>query len=171
MLARFQSDLRRPHYNAIKRVGAYTKENSDDPNSVQSISGCVIMYSNFPITWFSRLQNKIALSTTEAEYIALSTAARDVLPIRNQISEIAPVMKINIAKLDIKCIVFEDNRGTEELTKVYKIRLRTKDIGVECYHFRQIVKDKILHMTSIDTKDQRADIFTKALPHQSFENL
>eukprot|EP00957_Ditylum_brightwellii_P100626 7670228-Ditylum_brightwellii.AAC.1 len=109
MCARFQSDLRIPHYKAVKRIGrylaqtrdkgitsspsedltklefyldadfagAYTKENSHGPNSVRSRSGCVIMYGNFPITWFSRLQREIVLSTTEAEYIALSTAARE----------------------------------------------------------------------------------------------
>ena len=200
MCARFQSDPRTPHYNAVKRIGryllqtrdkgitfspstdlsklecyvdadfagAYNKDNSHDPNSVRSRSGCVIMYGNCPITWFSRLQSEIALSSTEAEYIALSTAAREVLPMRTLISEIAPVMQINVAKPDIKCTVFEDNKGAEELAKVHKSRPRTKKIAVTYHHFRQVVKDKVLHITRISTKDQKADIFTKALPCQSF---
>eukprot|EP00957_Ditylum_brightwellii_P173587 13216466-Ditylum_brightwellii.AAC.1 len=94
MCARFQADPRNPHYKAVKRIGryllqtkdkdflkAYTKENYNDPNSVKSRSGCVIMYGKCPITWFSKLQSEIALSSTEAEYIALSTAAREVLPL------------------------------------------------------------------------------------------
>jgi hypothetical protein len=152
-------------------AGSYNKDNSHDPNSVRSRSGCVIMYGNCQISWFSHLQSEIALSTTEAEYIALSTAAREVLPMRTLISEIAPIMQINIAKPDVKCTVFEDNKGAEELAKVHKSRSITKHIPVKYHHFRQAVKDKILHITRISTKDQKADIFTKALPCQSFEAL
>ena len=144
---------------------------SDDPNSVRSRSGCVIIYGNYPITWLSCLQIEIALSTTEAEYIALSTAAREVLPMRTLISEIAPIMDIPIAKPGIKCTIFEDNKRAEELAQVHKIRPRTKHIAVKYHHIRQQVKDKILHIIRIDTKYQRADIFTKVLPCPSFETL
>eukprot|EP00957_Ditylum_brightwellii_P066173 5021575-Ditylum_brightwellii.AAC.1 len=152
-------------------AGAYTKENNHDPNSVRSRSGCVIMYGNYPIIWFSRLQSEIALSTTEAEYIALSIAAREVLSLRELISEIAPVTKITVTKPDIRCTIFEDNKGAEELAKMHKSRPRTKHIAVKYHHFIQAVKDKILHVTRIDTKDQRTDIFTKALPSPSFESF
>eukprot|EP00957_Ditylum_brightwellii_P000605 46868-Ditylum_brightwellii.AAC.1 len=70
-------DLTKPEcYVDVDFAGAYTKENSHDPNSVRSRSGYAIMYGNCPITWFSRLRSEIFLSTTEAEYIALSSAAR-----------------------------------------------------------------------------------------------
>eukprot|EP00957_Ditylum_brightwellii_P101284 7718241-Ditylum_brightwellii.AAC.1 len=72
------------------------------------------MYGNCPITWLSRIQSEIALSTTEVEYIALSTAAGEVLPLRELINEIAQVMQITIAKPDIRCTVFEDNKVVEE---------------------------------------------------------
>eukprot|EP00957_Ditylum_brightwellii_P190719 14519394-Ditylum_brightwellii.AAC.1 len=108
---------------------------------------------------------------TEAEYIALSTAAREVLPMRTLISEISPVMNITVSKPDIKCTVFEDNKGVEKLAKVHKSRPRTKHIAVKYRHFRQAVKDKMLHITNIDAKDQRSDIFTKVLRCQSFEAL
>eukprot|EP00957_Ditylum_brightwellii_P004188 319079-Ditylum_brightwellii.AAC.1 len=150
---------------------AYNKENSHDPNSVQSRSDCVIMYGNYPITQFSRIQSKIDMSTAEAEYIALSTAAREIIPMGTLIRKIAPVMNIAVAKHGIKCTVFEDNKGAEELTKVPKNRPRTKHIAMKYHYFRQAVKDKILHTTIIDTKDERADIFTKSLPCQSFETL
>ena len=53
-------------------AGNYTKEQSQDPNSVRSRTGCVILYAGCPIIWFSKLQTEISLSTTEAEYIALA---------------------------------------------------------------------------------------------------
>eukprot|EP00957_Ditylum_brightwellii_P119254 9097529-Ditylum_brightwellii.AAC.1 len=90
---------------------------------------------------------------------------------RTLISEISLVMKIDVAYLDVKCAVFEDNKGAEKLAKFHKSRPRTKHIAVKCHHFWQVFKDKILHITRIDTKDQRADIFTKALTRQSFEAL
>ena len=66
----------------------YTIETCEDPNSVESRTGCVIQYGGIPITCFSRLQTEIALITTEVEYIALSTAAREALPLRELILEI-----------------------------------------------------------------------------------
>eukprot|EP00957_Ditylum_brightwellii_P155799 11860966-Ditylum_brightwellii.AAC.1 len=80
--------------------GIYTKDNIDDPNSPSP--------------------KQIFLSTTEAEYIALSTAAREVLQMRTLISEIVPVMNIAVAEPDIKCTIFEDNKEAEELAKVKK---------------------------------------------------
>ena len=56
----------------VDLAGNYTTENSEDTNYVKSRTGCVIIYSGCPITWFSRLQTEIALSTTEVEYIFVS---------------------------------------------------------------------------------------------------
>eukprot|EP00957_Ditylum_brightwellii_P003364 254837-Ditylum_brightwellii.AAC.1 len=90
---------------------------------------------------------------------------------RTLISEITPVMKVDVARSGIKCTVFEYNKGAEELGKDCKNRPRTKHIAVKYHHFRKAVNDKILCTTRIDTKDQKVDIFTKALPCQSFETL
>ena len=152
-------------------AGNYTKTNSEDPNSVKSRTGCVIKYAGCPITWFSRLQTEIALSTTEAEYIALSTAAREVLPLRELILEIKQILNIPGAKLQISCTLFEDNKGAEELAKVPKNRPGTKHIAVKYHHFRQAVKDDILQVKRIATDEQLADIFTKPLVKMPLEHL
>eukprot|EP00957_Ditylum_brightwellii_P091365 6956463-Ditylum_brightwellii.AAC.1 len=98
-------------------------------------------------------KSKIALSITAAEYIALSAAAREVLPLRELNSKITPMMQITVAKSDIRCTVFHDNNSAEELAKIQKSRPRTKHIVVKYNHFRQTVKDKLLQVTRIDTKD------------------
>eukprot|EP00957_Ditylum_brightwellii_P124909 9522350-Ditylum_brightwellii.AAC.1 len=64
-------------------------------------------------------------------------------------------MGIPISKPDIKYTIFEDNKGAEELAKVHKSRPRTKHSAVKYHYFRQAVKDKILHIIRIDTKDQK----------------
>lgn len=122
--ARFQTNPRQPHYNAVRRIGRYLlakidegiifkpngnlskvecyinadfagnydKDHNEDPACVNSRSRCVMHYANSPVMWFSRLQTEIALSTTEAEYITLSTGAREVLPIRALLQEISPIL-------------------------------------------------------------------------------
>ena len=152
-------------------AGNYTTENNEDPNSVKSRTGCVIKYAGCPITWFSRLQSEIALSTTEAEYIALSTAAREVLPLRELIIELKTILDIPQADLKIRCTLFEDNKGAEELAKVPKNRPRTKHIAVKYHHFRTAVQQGYLLVKRVDTLEQLADIFTKPLARQPLEYL
>ena len=61
-------------------AGGWKYGNHDIPESVFSRTGFVIMYAGCPITWGSNLQQEIALSTTESEYIVLSSAMREVIP-------------------------------------------------------------------------------------------
>ena len=58
-----------------------------DPSTAKSRSGWVIFYARCPIIWASKLQSQVALSTTEAEYIAMSMALRDVIPIMELMNE------------------------------------------------------------------------------------
>ncbi len=53
----------------------------DDPNTARSRMGYTICYAGCPMMWASKMQTEIALSSTEAEYIALSQSMREVLPI------------------------------------------------------------------------------------------
>ena len=91
--------------------------------------------------WASKMQTEIALSTTEAEYIALSQSMREVLPIMWLLQEAhdngIPVLT-NPPK--IHCKVFEDNAGAIEIAKVPKMRPRTKHLNIKYHHFREEVK-------------------------------
>jgi len=62
-------------------AGGWIQANALNAENVLSRTGYVIMYTNCPILWVSRLQTEIALSTAEAEYIALSQALCDVIPL------------------------------------------------------------------------------------------
>jgi len=59
-------------------AGLWKVENESDPVCVKSRTGYVLLLGGCPLTWASGLQTEIALSTVEAEYIALSTAMRDL---------------------------------------------------------------------------------------------
>ena len=117
------------------------------------------------------MQTEIALSTTEAEYIALSTATRELIPLRLTILEVSQTLGIPCSKLTLKCTLFEDNKGAEELAKVPKYRPRTKHIAIKYHHFREWVKNKTITITRVSTEDQEGEIFTKPLPKDRFEFL
>ena len=64
-------------------AGSWAAENSLDPNSVLSKTGHVICIFGFPLHWQSKLKTEIVLSTTEADYVALSQSLRNVMPLTN----------------------------------------------------------------------------------------
>ena len=154
-------------------AGNWTPEEALDPRACLSRTGYIIFYANCPIIWHSKLQSTISLSTTEAEYVALSTAMRDIIYFMNLMNEIL-LHKIElpqVAKPKVTCRVFEDNVGALELANTHKLRPRTKHLAVQLHHFRQYVLNKSISVEKIATEFQRADIFTKALPRDAFRYL
>ncbi len=150
--------------------GNYNKITStSDPSTAKSRSGYVITYAGCPIMWVSKLQTQIALSTCEAEYISLSQAIRDTTPMMNLLQELKDYgFEENYVKPTINCTVFEDNTGALALATIPKIRPRTKHINLVYHHFREMVRDGIISVKHVDTKDQIGDMFTKPLPQNSF---
>ena len=73
-------DFRLDIYEDADFARIWHQEHSALRDSVLSRTGYMITYCGCPIHWASKLQSEIALSTTEAEYIALSMATRELLP-------------------------------------------------------------------------------------------
>ena len=121
--------------------------------------------------WVSKLQTKIALSTTEAEYIALSQAMRDGFPLITIIEEVSEVLQIKKEKPKIYCTVFEDNNGALELAETPRLRPRTKHISLKCHHFRDQVRKGKVKIVDIDTKVQIADNFSQTTPKRSVPDI
>ena len=69
-------------------TGLWNVENDQDPISVKFCTGFLILFMGCSLTWASKLQTQIVLSTMEAEYIALSTAMRELISIREIIQEL-----------------------------------------------------------------------------------
>ncbi len=152
-------------------AGGFTPETSDDPVSVHSRTGYVIYFMGCPIVWVSKLQTEISLSTVEAEYIALSTAMRDVIPLMDQVKEMDLIYDRTTPKPVIHCTLFEDNNGALELATKPRYRPRTKHIAIKYHHFREHVQNGKVTIEHIDTKDQIADQFTKGLQLAIFQFL
>ena len=119
--------------------------------------------------WQSKLQTQCSLSTTEAEYIALSQALREVIPIINLLEELKSNNIDTVSSTPtVFCKAFEDNLGALELAKSPKMKPRTKHINISYHHFREHVRLRTIQLFPISTKDQLADIYTKPLPRDLF---
>ena len=81
-------DRRTDYYVNADFAGAFSIANHQDPISVKPRTGYVIMYRGSPLLWVSKMQTQVALSTMEAEYVALSQYMRDSIPIHQILQEI-----------------------------------------------------------------------------------
>jgi hypothetical protein len=95
----------------------------NDVSTAKSRIGYIISFDGCTITWASKLQTQIALSTTEAEYIALSQSLREVIPMINIMTEINRLGVCNYCTIPkVYCKAFEDNSGALELATAPKMR-------------------------------------------------
>mmetsp|Transcript_21406 Transcript_21406/g.29989 ORF Transcript_21406/g.29989 Transcript_21406/m.29989 type:complete len:125 (+) Transcript_21406:932-1306(+) len=117
------------------------------------------------------MQAEISLSTVKAEYIALSTAMRDLIPFTYQVMEVGSVFNSEVTETKLFCTLFEDNNGALELAIAPRYRPRTKHIGIKYHHFREQVQNGMISIQPINTLEQIADQFTKALQVGVFEYL
>jgi hypothetical protein len=142
---------------------------SVDPSTAKSRSGWIIFYAGCPISWASKLQSQVALSTTEAKYIAMSQSLRDVIPVMSLLQEMREQdYQVICTKPHVYCKVFEDNSGALELARLPKLCLRTKHINVCYHHFCKHVRKGLIKIFPIDTEDQIADALTKTLAQNDF---
>ena len=134
--------------------GNWNKEDADsDMDTARSRTGYVIRYAGCPIVWGSKLQTHIALSSTEAEYIAISTAMREVIPLMALLKEMSEKQFItHNNQADIHCQIFEDNSGAIEIAQTTKYRPRTKHINTQYHHFRYYVDTGQLRLQYIPSK-------------------
>ena len=154
-------------------AGLWKHESDQDPVCVKSRTGYVITLGGCPVIWVSKLQTEIALSTLEAEYIALSSSMRDLVPMRRLLFEIGEKLKLDFVKpAMIHSTIFEDNNGALGLAKAPKLTPRTKHIAVKYHWFKdQIGEEKGFIIEKVESRDQKADIFTKGLPSILFAHV
>jgi Reverse transcriptase (RNA-dependent DNA polymerase)/GAG-pre-integrase domain len=166
------SDLAVDCYVDADFAGLFGKENDQDPACAKSRSGYVINVGGCPLTWGSKLQTEIALSTCEAEYVALALALREVIYLRQVVAEMGEhfAMKDKLA-VRTHSTVFEDNNGALSLASSPKLTPRSRHYATKYHFFRSHVADGSIELKKIDTKNQLADIFTKGTTAEIFQRL
>ena len=154
-------------------AGSWSLADSDNADNVLSRTGFVICYANCPIVWCSKLQTEIALSTAEAEYISLSHALREAIPIQSLCKEIDCIFPLHTPTPNFCLTVHEDNLSAIAMAESIKFTPRTKHIAIKYHHFRSRVQCSYnpkgdIRIKYINTKNQLADIFTKPLDDTTF---
>ena len=97
------------YYVDADLAGSWDKADSGNPDAVLSRTGYILMYTNYPVLLCRKLQMEIALSTAEAEYIALDQVTREVIPFINLLKEINKMFPLNLKEPKFYCKIFEDN--------------------------------------------------------------
>jgi hypothetical protein len=111
--------------------GLWNKETAEhDASTARSRMGYLLTFAKCPLVWASRLAGPYCLSTTEAEYVSLSTALRQVIPLMDFLLELrAQGIVTEEFCPKVFCKAFEDNNGAIEMAKMPRMRPRTKHIN------------------------------------------
>jgi hypothetical protein len=127
--------------------------NQDDN---KSISGYVFLVSGGAITWKSKKQTIIALSTTESEYVALSEASHEASWLRNLYGELGFIQKS-------PTLIKGDNEGSISMTHNPQFHVQSKHITLQHHWVHDLVNNKVLDIQSCRNPEQTADVLTKSL--------
>ena len=188
ILSKFMANPGTEHWKGIKRILRYIKgtlnygllyscdgtipiligySDADwggDLSTRRSTSGYVFQIQGNTVSWCSKRQACVSKSTTEAEYIALSTASQEGVWLRRLLNDIS-------IKQDDATIIYEDNQGAIELSRNPKFHNRTKHIDV-CYHYiREKVNQNLINVKYCASNDMLADVMTKGLSKVQFEKF
>ena len=144
-----------------------------DRDSRRSTSGFVFMLNNGPVSWSSKRQATVALSSTEAEYVALTQTAKEATWLRLLMTELGLSTtdnhaEINVEKSECSMAVMGDNQSSIALANNPVFHARTKHIDIQHHYVRDEVLQGRIKLSYIPTEDMLADGLTKALSHVKF---
>lgn len=179
-LSQFNEDHDTTHWTAAKRVLRYLKGTLDlglsfqrsstplkcfvdadwanCPEDRKSYTGYVTMIGSCIISWEAKKQRTVALSSTEAEYMGLAEATKEVIYLNNFLSE------LGFSEF-ADAIIFNDNLGSLKLAENPTYHARSKHIDVRHHFIRESLREKKIRIAHVYTEDMPADVLTKALPN------
>nr|GFB30191.1 copia protein [Tanacetum cinerariifolium] len=183
-LSRYQAKPTKKHLEALKRVFRYLKgtinwglwypkdtamaltayadaDHAGCQDIRRSTSGSAQLLGDKLVSWSFKKQQSTAISTTEAEYIAMSGCCAQILWMRSQLTDYG----FDFNKIPLHC----DNRSAIALCCNNVQHSRSKHIDIRHHFIREQVERGVVELYLVSTDYQLADIFTKALPRQRFE--
>lgn len=183
VVSRFLSNPGREHWEAVKWILRYLRGSSSlrlcfgdgkyilegytdsdmagDIDSRKSTSGYVITFAGGAVSWQSRLQRCVALSSTEAEFIAATEACKELLWMKKFMKELGHSQE--------RYVLLCDSQSAIHLAKNSTFHSKSKHIDVRYHWIRGVLNDKLLELEKVHTDNNGADMLTKALPRWKFE--
>ena len=177
LLARFSNSPGRTHWEAVKQIFrylvgtkhmaltygmtsggliGYTDADGMSQPDRRAISGYAFLYNGGAVSWSSKHQELVALSTTEAEYVAATHAAKEAMWIHSFLSDLFGDSS--------PTTLFCDNQSAISLAHNDQFHARTKHIDIRFHFIRWIVEEGKIKLLYCPTDSQVADVLTKALP-------
>lgn len=128
----------------------------------RSLSGWIVQLGASPISWKSKKQDTVSCSSAEAEYRAMGAITKELLWLKRLHKE----MGVNHPEpMTLHC----DSQSAIHISSNPVFHERTKNIEIECHFIRDEIVKGVLKPSYVTTKDQLADIFTKALGRKEFD--
>ncbi|GKD70219.1 retrovirus-related pol polyprotein from transposon TNT 1-94 [Tanacetum coccineum] len=182
VVSRYMAEPGREHWEAVKRILRYIKGTSDvalcfgdsdlivtgyvdsdyagDLDGSKSTTGYVFTLSGGTVSWVSKLQSVVAMSTTEAEYVAAAQASKEAVWLKMLLEELGYKQE--------KITLFCDNQSALYLARNPAFHSKTKHIRVQYHFVREKVEEGTVDMQKIHTDDNVADYLTKAINGDKF---
>ena len=149
-------------YNEPWELVCYSDSDyASDADTRRSISGFVLYVCQVPVSWRSKGQRSVTLSSSEAEWVALSETVKEVM----FVSQLLTGMKIQV---QYPIIVRVDNVGAIFMAKNVTTTSRTKHVDVRYKYVNEFVEDGIVKILFVKSKENDADLFTKNLSGELF---
>ncbi|GJZ03649.1 copia protein [Tanacetum coccineum] len=166
LCARYQASPTKKHLEALKRVFQYLRGTINwglwyPKDTAMALTAYAD--ADHAVSWSSKKQKSTAISTTEAEYIAMSGCCAQILWMRSQLTDYG----FAFHKIPMYC----DNRSAIALCCNNVQHSRSKHIDIRHHFIREQVENGVVELYFVTTDYQLADIFTKALPRERFEFL
>jgi hypothetical protein len=145
----------KPHFEGPWKLRAFSDSDfGSDRDTRRSITGYIIFAGNVPIVWRSRAQRNVTLSSTEAEYVAVSEVCTELMFAR-QVLEFVGI------KIALPIVVNVDNVGAIFLANNATTGGRTKHIDIRHHFVRECIEDGIVIIHFVKSEENEADPFTK----------
>ena len=178
MLSQFLENLGEVHWNAVKQVLRYLKGTKDHKLTLglsqnglvgyvdadwalqdhrHSISAYVFQIDSGSISWSCQKQLIVTLSSTEAEFITLTHAAKEDLWLQHFITEV-------FQPLDFLIQIYSDNQSAIMIAYSNQMHAHTKHFNIRLYFLRDTIENKKITLEYLPTEQMVADVLTKGLP-------
>ena len=144
----------------------YTDANwGEDTTTRRSTGAYIFTLNGGPVSWSAKRQATVALSSTEAEYIALCQACREAVSLRELLTELGYHKRATTIRIHV------DNQGAIALGKNANFHKRTKHVDIQYHYVRECVSNKWITTPFLPTKLMLADGLTKPLSPERHQYL
>lgn len=151
--------------NSAEVLEAFTDADwGNDPNDRRSVSGFVIKLHGSTVTWATRKQSSVALSSTEAELMALCQGSCELMWAMNLLDSIGVAVPKPV-------MIYGDNQSCISVTVEPRKHKRMKHIEIQHFFVRELIERGRVQLKYLQSGDQVADLMTKGLAQIRFRKL